>query len=82
MKQVKYFSAKWCGPCKVFKPVMEELSSEGHSIEFIDVDEQGAIANQFGVRSVPTTVIEENGIEVDRFIGATSKQVVLEKISR
>ena len=27
MKQVKYFSAKWCGPCKVFKPVMEELSS-------------------------------------------------------
>ena len=80
MKQVNYFSAKWCGPCKVFKPVMEELSSEGHSIEFIDVDEQGAIANQFGVRSVPTTVIMENGKEIDRFVGAVAKNQVMERI--
>ena len=80
MKQVKYFSAKWCGPCKVFKPVMEELSSEGHSIEFIDVDEQGVIANQFGVRSVPTTVIMENGKEIDRFVGAVAKNQVMERI--
>ena len=39
------------------------------------------LANKYNVRSVPTTVIEENGIEIDRFVGATSKQAVLNRIS-
>ncbi len=82
MRQLKYFSAKWCGPCKVFKPIMEELSNEGHSIQFIDIDEQGAIASQFNVRSVPTTIIMENGIEVDRFVGAVAKNQVIERIQK
>ena len=39
MKSLKYFSATWCGPCKVFKPVMQEIASQGSNVEFIDVDE-------------------------------------------
>ena len=39
MKNAKYFSASWCGPCKMFKPVVNELIQEGHPIEIIDVDE-------------------------------------------
>ena len=57
MKTMKYFSATWCGPCKSFKPVMNEIASEGHSVQFIDVDESPDLAQQYNVRSVPTVVI-------------------------
>ena len=80
MKTMKYFSATWCGPCKAFKPIMNEVASEGYSIEFIDVDQEQNKATKYGVRSVPTVVIEENGIEVDRFIGSMPKQQVLQKL--
>ena len=80
MKTMKYFSATWCGPCKAFKPVMNEIADEGYSIEFIDVDQEQNKATKYGVRSVPTVVIEENGIEVDRFIGSIPKQMILEKL--
>ena len=81
MKTIKYFSAAWCGPCKTFKPIMNEVAGEGYSVQFIDIDQSSALAEQYNVRSVPTTVIEENGIEIDRFVGATSKQAVLNRIS-
>ena len=80
MKTMKYFSATWCGPCKVFKPVMNEISGEGHSVQFIDVDESQDLAVKHSVRSVPTTIIEENGIEVDRIVGSVPKQQVLDKL--
>ena len=81
MKSLKYFSATWCGPCKVFKPVMQEIASQGSNVEFSDVDEQSDVAAEFGVRSVPTTVVMENGQEIDRFVGAIPKEQVLERIS-
>ncbi len=77
---MKYFSAVWCGPCKAFKPVMNEIAGEGYSIEFIDIDQEQNKATKYGVRSVPTVVIEENGIEVDRFVGSIPKQMILEKL--
>ena len=80
MKTMKYFSAVWCGPCKAFKPIMNEIAGEGYSIEFIDVDQEQNKATKYGVRSVPTVVIEENGIEVDRFVGSIPKQMILEKL--
>tara|TARA_R110000824_G_C14944808_1_gene650274 strand:- start:320 stop:565 length:246 start_codon:yes stop_codon:yes gene_type:complete len=81
MKKIKYFSAKWCGPCKVFKPIMKELSSEGYDIEFIDGDDNPKIANEYNIRSVPTTIVEENGIEVGRFLGARTKTEMIEVLS-
>jgi|TARA_B100001094_G_C17475244_1_gene459348 thioredoxin 1 len=81
MKTMKYFSAKWCGPCKAFKPIMNEIANEGKSVQFIDIDTQEPLARQYNVRSVPTVVIEENGVEVNRFVGTKPKQVVLEMIS-
>jgi|TARA_R110000824_G_scaffold77374_1_gene195717 thioredoxin 1 len=80
MKTIKYFSATWCGPCKTFKPVMNEVAGEGHSVQFIDIDQSQDLAAKYNVRSVPTTVIEDNGIEVDRFVGSVSKQQVLSKL--
>ena len=81
MKTIKYFTAKWCGPCKSFKPVMNEIASEGYSVQFIDIDQSPNIAIQYSVMSVPTVIIEENGVEVDRFVGSIPKQMVLEKLS-
>ena len=78
---MKYFSATWCGPCKVFKPVMTEIASEGHSVEFIDIDQEKNKAQKYNVRSVPTVVIEENGVEVDRFVGALPKESVKNKLA-
>ena len=80
MKTMKYFSAVWCGPCKAFKPIMNEIAGEGYSIEFIDVDQEQNKAVKYNVRSVPTTVIEENGVEVTRFVGAIPKQQVIQKL--
>ena len=81
MKTTKYFSATWCGPCKIFKPVMQELASEGNNIQFIDVDENNELASKYGIRSVPTVVVEEGGVEVDRFVGVLPKNKVMERIS-
>ena len=80
MKTIKYFSAAWCGPCKAFKPVMNEIKSEGYYVEFIDIDMLTDLAQQYNVRSVPTVVIEEGGVEVDRFVGSIPKQQVLQKL--
>ena len=81
MKTAKYFTATWCGPCKAFKPVMNEVAGEGYSIQFVDVDQNKELASKYGVQSVPTTVIEENGVEVDRFIGALPKEAVKNKLA-
>jgi len=81
MKTAKYFSAKWCAPCKQFKPIMEKLSNEGYDIQFIDGDENPSMANEYDVRSVPTTVIQENSVEVKRIIGIRSRAEMIEELS-
>ncbi len=81
MKTITYFTATWCGPWERFKPIMQEVANEGHSVQFIDIDSERDTAQQYNVRSVPTVVIEENGSEVNRLIGATTKQIVLENLS-
>lgn len=81
MKTAKYFTATWCGPCQSFKPVMNEIASEGYSVQFIDIDQSPNTATQYSVMSVPTVIIEENGVEVDRFVGSMPKQMILERLS-
>ena len=78
MKKLIYFSAKWCGPCKMLGPVMEELSSEGVNIQKIDVDSNPEMAQQYGVRNIPTVVLTSNGAEVMRKVGANPKQAYLD----
>ena len=82
---MKYFTATWCGPCQRFKPIMQELASEGYQVATLDIDVHKDLAEQYNVRSVPTVVIEDKvdgeEVEVNRLIGATSKQVLLENLS-
>ena len=75
MKQVLYFSAPWCNPCKAFKPLMESLQPE-MPIRFIDVDSSPQTAQQYNVRSVPTVVVVQNGMEIGRAVGAKTKDEI------
>ena len=79
------FYADWCGPCVAMKPVLEELEKEladEVEIKKIDVDEKQDEASKYGVMSIPTYLILEDGKEVDRFVGVTSKEVIKNKISK
>lgn len=81
MKTAKYFSAAWCGPCKQFKPIMQELSDEGYDIEFIDGDENKEVAIEYNIRSIPTTVIELDGKEINRLVGVRSKEEMIDELA-
>ena len=78
MKQLWYFSAPWCGPCKMFGPTMDRVSSQGIQVNKINIDYEADAVTKYGVRSVPTTILVENGKELRRFVGAKSENQVIE----
>lgn len=70
------FFATWCGPCKMLAPVLEDLSSEfagKAEIVKVDVDQDQALAMQFGIMSVPTMIIFKDGKAVKQLQGFTPK---------
>ena len=75
MVTVKKFSAVWCGPCRALAPVMNEVKTQFSNVKFeeYDVDIAYDEATKYGIRSVPTIIIEKNGVEVSRFTGLQSK---------
>lgn len=80
---VMYFTAAWCGPCKMFKPVVEQVSAEtGVGINYIDVDQQRDLASQYGISSVPTIIVENNGSVVYRNSGVMSKPQLTQVLSQ
>jgi thioredoxin 1 len=71
------FWAPWCGPCRMVGPVMDELATllEGKVvISKLNVDEEGEIAAQYKIMSIPTVMIFKNGVSVERMVGAKSKE--------
>ena len=76
------FFATWCGPCKMLSPILEEISSDRSDTKIIkvDVDECQSLAKQFGVMSIPTLILIENGQIKDKKIGFQSKEEILEWI--
>mgnify|MGYP005988988405 CR=1 FL=1 len=72
MKQYLYFSAPWCGPCRMLGPIMSEVSNT-IPVQKVNIDEDSATAQQYNVRSIPTVVLLENGQEVKRMIGVKQK---------
>jgi len=65
------FWATWCGPCKVFTPVIEKLDEEYKDIKFlsIDVDHVSELAKRFKISSLPTILLLSDGEEVGRILG-------------
>jgi len=73
MKKVIRFTASWCGPCKMLAKTLEEVNTNV-PIEVIDIDENPAVAVEFGIRSVPTLVIVEDNVPSKRLVGNKTKQ--------
>jgi len=62
---VMYFSADWCGPCKVFKPVVQQTSQElGATVNYINVDYDASFTQKYSITSVPTIIVTNNQGEV------------------
>jgi thioredoxin 1 len=62
MKQLWYFSAPWCGPCKMFGPTMDRVASQGIQVNKINIDYEADAVTKYSVRSVPTTILVENQV--------------------
>ena len=78
MKEILYFSAPWCGPCRNFKPMMESVSNS-IPVRFINVDENPQLSAQYNVRSVPMLVFLKDGQEADKSIGVLTEAQVKDK---
>ncbi len=76
------FYADWCGPCKMFSPVVEAVATENEDIKVvkINVDDAQDLAIQYQVMSIPTTVVIKEGKEVNRAVGMVSKSDLLEMV--
>lgn len=73
------FYADWCGPCRMVGPIISEIAKERNDIKVgkINVDEQPALAAQFGVMSIPMLVIIKDGKVVNSSVGAKPKDEIL-----
>jgi thioredoxin 1 len=81
MSHVLYFTAEWCNPCQRTRPIAEELKREGViDFIFVDVDSEIELLQKFGIKSVPTYVLLEDGEEVKRSVGAKTREEFLEFI--
>jgi thioredoxin 2 len=79
------FWAPWCGPCKWVEPAVEEAARENAGrlkVVKVNVDEAPAVSARYDVQGIPALVVIRDGQEVDRLVGAVSKQHLEERLSR
>ena len=77
------FWAPWCGPCKMVGPIIDELATEYEGKVIIgkcDVDENGNVAAEYGIRNIPTVLFCKNGELVDKQVGSAPKSAYVAKI--
>jgi thioredoxin 1 len=71
------FWAEWCGPCKMIAPILDELAEEYDGrvkIGKVNIDEQQAVAAEYGIRAIPTLLLFHKGQVADQIVGLHSKR--------
>ena len=74
------FWASWCGPCRMVSPIVDEVAEESdgsYKVGKVNVDEQPELAAQYGVMSIPTLLVIENGKTKTSSVGARPKDAIL-----
>lgn len=76
------FSATWCGPCKMLAPILEGLSEEMTEVSFynVDVDEEDALSEQYGITNIPAVLVMKDGVKLDILVGFKPKDVIKDEI--
>ena len=76
------FYADWCGPCRMMAPILEAVAAEKEDllVAKVNVDENAELASRYGVMSIPTLVVLEDGEEIKRIVGARPKDALLQEL--
>ena len=76
------FWAPWCGPCRMVSPIVDEIAQENSAIKVakINIDEQPQLASHYGVMSIPTLMVFENGEVANKAVGARNKSFILQML--
>ena len=75
-KEVIYFSAPWCQPCRTLGPTMEELRGQ-IDYQKVNVDQDTELAAKYGIRNIPTLLFLKNGNVVNKLVGMQTKENIL-----
>ena len=77
------FYADWCGPCRMVGPIIEKIADEHpeYVIGKVNVDEEGELAKEFGVMSIPTLVVLKGGEVANRIVGSRNEAQILELLN-
>ena len=72
------FWASWCGPCRMVSPIVDEIADERADVKVgkVNVDDEPELASKFGVMSIPTLVVMENGKIKNQVVGARPKNQI------
>ena len=74
------FYADWCGPCKMMAPIIEEIANAetraNVKVGKVNVDENGSLAEKYGIMSIPTMIIFKNGQIIKTFVGLTNRKTI------
>lgn len=77
------FFADWCTPCKTLSPIIEDIAKTANSnvkVCKVNVESEKELANKFGVRSIPTLIVLENGTVKNRSVGVTGKKAIMDML--
>lgn len=82
--KIQYFSAGWCSPCRLLKPLFQKVMAANPDVEYemIDIDDNPDLAQQMNVRSVPTLIFSKDGVVKEVLVGLQKEQALQDTINK